>query len=170
MSRQDANAQFALTSFLYGGNATYIENLQARYEKDPTSIDGQWQAFAVDVDWRMAPAGVLILFAVWVLAALALLCSTRLDLIATLAVCTGFFLLGLMSDYLFEERAANGSWWASVAYAVVPNWQLMWVADALEEGKRIPWAYLGTASGYMLAYVGAVLAAALYWFEDRELN
>ena len=27
MSRQDANAQFALTSFLYGGNASYIEEI-----------------------------------------------------------------------------------------------------------------------------------------------
>ena len=27
MSRQDANAAFALTSFLYGGNAAYIEDL-----------------------------------------------------------------------------------------------------------------------------------------------
>src|SRR5262249_3272229 len=44
MSRQDANAQFALTSFLYGGNAAYIENLHARYEKDPASVDAAWQA------------------------------------------------------------------------------------------------------------------------------
>ena len=35
MSRQDANAAFALTSFLYGGNAAYIEDLYARYEADP---------------------------------------------------------------------------------------------------------------------------------------
>ena len=35
MSRQDANAAFALTSFLYGGNAAYIEDLYARYENDP---------------------------------------------------------------------------------------------------------------------------------------
>ena len=35
MSRQDANAQFALTSFLYGGNAAYIEDLHARYDADP---------------------------------------------------------------------------------------------------------------------------------------
>ena len=27
MSRQDANAAFALTSFLYGGNAAYIEEV-----------------------------------------------------------------------------------------------------------------------------------------------
>src|ERR1700686_2124700 len=45
MSRQDANAQFALTSFLYGGKAAYIENLHARYETDPASVDRQWQEF-----------------------------------------------------------------------------------------------------------------------------
>ena len=45
MSRQDANAQFALTSFLYGGNAAYIEDLHARYEADPHSVDAEWQAF-----------------------------------------------------------------------------------------------------------------------------
>src|SRR6516164_8225981 len=45
MSRQDANAAFALTSFLYGSNAPYIEELHARYEADPASVDAEWQAF-----------------------------------------------------------------------------------------------------------------------------
>jgi 2-oxoglutarate dehydrogenase E1 component len=45
MSRQDANAAFARTSFLYGGNAPYIEDLYARYEADPKSIDAEWQSF-----------------------------------------------------------------------------------------------------------------------------
>jgi 2-oxoglutarate dehydrogenase E1 component len=45
MSRQDANAAFALTSFLYGGNAAYIEDLYARYEANPASVDGEWQNF-----------------------------------------------------------------------------------------------------------------------------
>src|SRR6478752_6196747 len=35
------------------------------------------QAFATAVDWRMIPAAVLILFALWILAGLALACSTR---------------------------------------------------------------------------------------------
>lgn len=39
MSRQDANAAFALSSFLQGANATYIDELYARYEKDPASVD-----------------------------------------------------------------------------------------------------------------------------------
>jgi 2-oxoglutarate dehydrogenase E1 component len=45
MSRQDANAAFALTSFLYGGNAPYIEALYARYEADPQAVDAEWQSF-----------------------------------------------------------------------------------------------------------------------------
>src|SRR5215472_15431602 len=45
MSRQDANAAFAVGSFLYGGNASYIEDLYARYEADPKAVDAQWRAF-----------------------------------------------------------------------------------------------------------------------------
>ena len=45
MSRRDANAAFAHTSFLYGSNAAYIENLQARYAANPNSVDAEWQAF-----------------------------------------------------------------------------------------------------------------------------
>ena len=45
MSRQDANAIFANTSFLYGGNAAYIEDLYARYEADPAAVDAEWRSF-----------------------------------------------------------------------------------------------------------------------------
>lgn len=45
MSRQDANAAFALSSFLQGANATYIDDLYSRYENDPSSVDADWQAF-----------------------------------------------------------------------------------------------------------------------------
>jgi 2-oxoglutarate dehydrogenase E1 component len=45
MSRQDANAAFALSSFLYGGNAAYIEDLHARFEADPDSVENEWREF-----------------------------------------------------------------------------------------------------------------------------
>src|ERR1700719_2064183 len=79
MSRQDANAAFALTSFLYGSNAPYIEDLYARYETDPQAVDAEWQSFfqslkdnAADVeknargpswgrpDWPPLPGGDLV--------------------------------------------------------------------------------------------------------------
>ncbi|MFO1499926.1 MAG: hypothetical protein U1G07_16305 [Verrucomicrobiota bacterium] len=132
--------------------------------------EGQWQAFATGVDWRLIPAAILILFALWILAALALACSTRYEMVPTLAICSGLFLLGLMSDYLFGRRAAEGSWWASLLYTVVPNWQLFWLSDALENQKTIPWSYVGQAMGYLVGYLGASLAVALLLFEDRELT
>ena len=56
MSRQDANAAFALSSFLYGSNAAYIEDIYARYEKDPASVDREWQEFFASL--RNSPADV----------------------------------------------------------------------------------------------------------------
>jgi 2-oxoglutarate dehydrogenase E1 component len=45
MAKTDANDVFEQTSFLYGGNAQFIEQLQAAYEKDPGSVDPEWRAF-----------------------------------------------------------------------------------------------------------------------------
>ncbi|MGY3584267.1 2-oxoglutarate dehydrogenase E1 component [Bradyrhizobium sp. USDA 4341] len=56
MSRQDANAAFALSSFLQGTNATYIDDLYARYEQDPSSVDAEWQDFFKSL--KDAPADV----------------------------------------------------------------------------------------------------------------
>ena len=33
------------TSFLYGGNAAFVENLHARWAENPASVDASWQAF-----------------------------------------------------------------------------------------------------------------------------
>jgi ABC-type transport system involved in multi-copper enzyme maturation permease subunit len=138
------------------------------------SKEGKVQDFAHGVDWRLVPASILILFALWILAGLALACSTRLEMVPTLAICSALFLLGLMSDYLFGRRAEHGSWWAQICYTVVPNWQLFWIADAIEgeATQRIAhvWFYVGKAFVYVLGYLGASLALALILFEDRELN
>jgi ABC-type transport system involved in multi-copper enzyme maturation permease subunit len=126
---------------------------------------------AAHVDWRLIPAGILILFALWILAALAIACSTRLDTIPTLAICSAFFLIGLMSDYFFGRRAEADEWWASALYTMIPNWQLFWLADALDMGKNtFQWAYVGKAFAYMICYAGAALAVGAALFEERELS
>ena len=45
MSRQDANAAFARSSFLYGGNAAFVEELYAKWATDPNSVEPSWRAF-----------------------------------------------------------------------------------------------------------------------------
>ena len=45
MTRQDFNQNLLQTSFLYGGNAAFIEQLHAAYEKDRDSVAPDWRAF-----------------------------------------------------------------------------------------------------------------------------
>jgi ABC-type transport system involved in multi-copper enzyme maturation permease subunit len=123
------------------------------------------------VNWNLMPAGLLVLFALWILAAVALACSTRFDTIPTLAICSAIFLVGLMSDYFFGLPASKGGWWASMLYSVVPNWQLFWLGDALDMGKNTyQWGYVAKAFAYMVGYAGAALAVGTALFEERELS
>ncbi len=50
MTRQEKNELFLLTSFLYGGNAAYMEDLYARYKANPASVDETWRAFFGKLD------------------------------------------------------------------------------------------------------------------------
>ncbi len=43
--RSNANAAMLDTLFLYGGNAEYIEQLQAAYDRDPNSVSSAWRSF-----------------------------------------------------------------------------------------------------------------------------
>lgn len=132
--------------------------------------EGNLQAFGERIDWRLIPAVILIVFALWILAAIALACTTRFELIPTLVICTGVFLLGLMSDYLFGRAAMEGVLWAKIVYAVLPNWQLFWMADALADTTSIPWSYVARVGQYVLTSLILSLGLALLMFEDRELS
>ena len=127
------------------------------------------------VNWNLLPASILILFALWILAAVALACSTRFDTIPTLAICSAIFLVGLMSDYIYSQAGGKiegqAPLWASTLYSVIPNWQLFWLADAIETGKStFQWVYVGKAFAYMICYAGAALAVGTALFEERELS
>lgn len=49
MAREEQNEAFANTSFLYGGNAGYIEELYADYKNNPSSVSAEWQQFFGDL-------------------------------------------------------------------------------------------------------------------------
>jgi ABC-type transport system involved in multi-copper enzyme maturation permease subunit len=159
-----SDAVFAMLFF-----TTFAAFLVFRFTHQMASL-----STVAQVNWNLLPAGILILFALWILAALALACSTRLDTIPTLAVCTAFFLVGLMSDYFYSKAGGTvggGPWWASTLYTVIPNWQLFWLADAIETGKNtFQWGYVGKAFAYVVCYAGAALAAGTALFEERELS
>ena len=45
MNKTDLTAAFEQTSFLYGGNAQFIENLYARYLENPAAVDPHWRQY-----------------------------------------------------------------------------------------------------------------------------
>ncbi len=49
-SEAPSNAALEQTSFLYGANAPFIADLHAKYVKDPSSVDPEWQAFFAALD------------------------------------------------------------------------------------------------------------------------
>jgi 2-oxoglutarate dehydrogenase E1 component len=48
--RSVPNAAMLETSFLHGANALFVEEMQARYLKDPGSVDPSWRAFFAGLD------------------------------------------------------------------------------------------------------------------------
>ena len=51
------NDVLAETSFLYGGNAAFLEDLYARWSADPGSVEPSWQAFFATLLDGSAPIG-----------------------------------------------------------------------------------------------------------------
>lgn len=135
---------------------------------------------------------ILVLFiGEFVLTAIALAASTRLGQVLTLVTTVGFFVLGLLSDWLLGRRlvrieeivaslkAAGGSpdtalvleeWALSVAYAIVPNFQVFWLADAITQKSPIPLNYVLATVPYGLTLVVVALGMAVVLFQRREVG
>ena len=134
----------------------------------------------VDRDWKFNPANnqfqafdiiasTLLLFAVYLLVALAVLFSTRLNEVLTLTFCIGIFLLGLISDWVFA-RFADQHWWLKIGHILTPNLQIFWVSDAIYETGVVPAKYLGLAASYTVLYIAGILALAIASFQRRQVG
>ena len=48
--RSEGNQRFLNTSFLWGGNAAYVEQLHESFRADPQSVDPEWRTFFAELD------------------------------------------------------------------------------------------------------------------------
>lgn len=136
---------------------------------EPTPTGSEFVLKTVPVRWALIQACALIALAALMLQSLALLCALRLGIVPSLSVCSGFFLLGLVADYLLAVRAGHAVW-AKCIYWVLPNWQHFWMADALSKGGQIPWAYVGQAAVYAAAWTAGILLISLGIFDRMEVS
>lgn len=137
--------------------------------------------------------------ALTVLTSFAIALSTRLGLVLTLVATISIFVLGLLSDWIFARRIAalektmavaeSARWWdgdhvlwatCKTAQALVPNFQLFWLVDAVNQKKPILMFGAGETAwwqgyGVMVIAYGAVmtlmaLAIGTLLFQRREVG
>lgn len=134
----------------------------------------------VDRDWKFGflsgqfnlfdiYASLLLLMGVLILVALAVLFSTRMNVVLTLICCVAVFLLGLISDWLYGQLA-DRFFWAKIITAILPNMQVFWVSDAIYETGKIPLSYLWQGLCYSASYTTAILALAVAFFQRRQVG
>lgn len=135
----------------------------------------------IDRNWKFNPAGnginlfdiygsILLLIALFILTAAALMFSARFNVLVTLSLCTGLFLLGLISDYVFG-RFAETHLWAKIGKIIVPSLQVFWISDAIyEQSSNITPDYIVSCGIYGLIYTTAFILIAIALFERRQVG
>jgi len=118
---------------------------------------------------QVALAALLVWLGVWVISAIALACSTRLNVLVNAIICVMAFFVGSISQFLFG-RFADSSTLAWLAVRVAPNVHFFWVGDRLmQQFPYIPLDYVGVAALYALGYCAAMVALAAFLFQRREV-
>lgn len=134
----------------------------------------------IDKQWQYNPQGnqisvfdinasLLLLQAVLILVAIAVMFSTRFNVVLTLLSCVGVFLLGLINGFIFG-RYAEQHIWAKIGRMLVPDLQAFWVADAIYEGSAVTYRYLSVTSIYAAIYIVAILMLAIGLFQRRQVG
>ena len=79
-----------------------------------------------------------------------------------------------VSSVPLTDLATTGEYaqyWAFIiGYDVLPNFQVMWLTDALTQGISIPLGYVWESILYALAYSIAAIAAGVILFQRREVG
>jgi hypothetical protein len=141
---------------------------------------GMLLLYFTDKQWRFNPAEnhfaifdfysvLLLLLAILVLVSVAVLFSTRCNIVITLLMCIGVFLLGLVSDYLFG-RHADTNLLSKITYMVLPNLQVFWISDAIYLDSSVPAGYVLRCSLYALCYSTGMISLATALFRGREVG
>ncbi len=156
---------FASTAFI---NLTCLVTV-AFVAVNMVDATGAVAPFGSLLNWQLVPVSLLVAMAILVLAAIAVSLATRLDVVATLSICTFILLFGFMSDYLFG-RLATEHQFAAFLYAAIPNWQQFWTADILSSETALPQGYLSGVGLYAFFYLAAVLCLGMVTFRHMEIR
>jgi ABC-type transport system involved in multi-copper enzyme maturation permease subunit len=71
----------------------------------------------------------------------------------------------------FATGSELATWWLLKAgYSILPNFQVLWLSDAVTQNIAIPTSYLLQSTLYGVIYTAAALAAGVLLFQRRDLG
>ncbi len=110
----------------------------------------------------------LITFASLIMGAITVCFATRFNLIVNLMLSFIIFVLGLMSNYLFGSYIETNFFYSAI-FAILPNWQYFWMADAISNNQIIPIGYVINAFIYTILYILFLASLAIILFQNKEV-
>jgi ABC-type transport system involved in multi-copper enzyme maturation permease subunit len=163
--------QFSPTAMGIGLPLMFFGTILCGFFNKAWTIQSFGQGFSIEV----ISSCFLLLLAVWVLAGVCLVCSTRMNVVWTLSLAFVILCLGMVWDYYLLPKVTGEQIWItkilwSILYALVPNFQVFWMLDALDQGKHITAGYILQACGYAAVYSLAMLFLAYLLFLDRQVG
>ncbi len=155
-------------------------------------FDPSWSVIEASKEFRgeLWSAAILMAMALAILTAIAVAASTRFGQVLTIGVTLGALVLGLLSDWVVgrridavekalavQEQSGHatsiadhaGLFAAKTAYAVIPNFQVFWMVDAVNQAQPIPFDYFVRVLAYGGFCVVAAMAIAIALFQRREI-
>lgn len=133
------------------------------------SRNGPWQPALNQLQWKILPASLLVTLGLLVFAAIALSLAVRLSLIPTLYSCFILLLAGLAMDYVLSQTVIQSTLLAHL-YALLPNWQHFWMADAIAGGRTIAGGTIMKATLYTVLYISGILCLGGATFQNAEVS
>jgi hypothetical protein len=139
---------------------------------DTRALKDHWGAFGKGINLDVVRACIMCSWAILLMAAFAVAVSTRLTVVVNVAVCSGMFLLGLLSQYLFvhlAEGVPKLQWLATLLYHIIPNLQAFWVSDTMNAGLPVPGILVIYSGIYAFFFISAFLFLGMLLFQERQV-
>ena len=125
-----------------------------------------FQSPATDFEPQVLAAAGALWAATLVLAAVGVAAAVRLTLVPALILVILVAAVGVSSDYFLGA----GSGLTGVLWALVPNFQFLFLADALTQQSPITAGYMGSVTLYAALMITAALGVAVALFQTRQVG